>query len=788
MPRIKAAAVDSTEKEPEDSGSDSVAVADPPIGDPIDPATPLVGEVNLDENSLDEDLSFEEGDEEENEIPPASAVRVGRECNCEQCEDISVIQHVDGTVSLNCGHEYPLQEFLNSSPFEGFDDDRDDDEHGDGDRIESLEGNELILESSSNLSAASIENLTAGLKSITVPIKDVFDTGENIRKVYDQRKLEETAASIRTKGLLQPLLTRKKEKQGYPLVDGHRRLKSAAIAGLETIAIFVHPTMTAAEAREYMLVANLQREDLDPLDEAAVFNEMLQSAPNVTLEEVAARSGKTPRYVSQRLRFLQLPEFVLQRMREGLEARTALLFARIGDPTLRNQAALKILSEQEMPRLTHGSVEQQINRDYMRLLQKAPFDVHDPTLNPKQGACDGCPFRTGNATDLFGAGDRADVCTNGACFQLKADNQFARLLETQESGGHICLTGAAAAAVFDHWGTQVPYGSEYIEANGTISINYSQKQIAELLGDKEIKTFYAKHDRSGNIMKLYLKSDVLEAAKANGVKIKANDDVGGMSRKKTDAEKKRELNTKIENLADRLAKVAVGAAFAKALKKPEIWNDIDIWKAMFNNLGNCADQKRELNALHGWKSEEKGEFATQVYDRNFKKMDNVEDVRNEFFAMLLMQYCYGQKKATVDVIASKLGIDLKPFKLQAQEKLTPKKKEKAPKAEKKPKLDKSAKAANVKAVKEAPKIVKGARVFRSIQGPKGGTGVVKATKGVNASVLWDGEKKPVNVDLLSLSVIAATPEKAPAKKPAAAKAKAPKAKAAKPAAKKSAKK
>jgi ParB family transcriptional regulator, chromosome partitioning protein len=143
-----------------------------------------------------------------------------------------------------------------------------------------------------------------------------------VRTQFDTGKLEELAASIRRHGLLQPLLVREippSERQGtearYQIVAGERRWRAARMAGMERIPIVIRDA-PGAQATELALVENLQRTDLNPLEEAAAYRRLV-TEHGMTQEQVAIRVGKSPPTVSNALRLLHLPGSVQQRLMSG---------------------------------------------------------------------------------------------------------------------------------------------------------------------------------------------------------------------------------------------------------------------------------------------------------------------------------------------------------------------------------------------------------------------------------------------------------------------------------------
>lgn len=124
------------------------------------------------------------------------------------------------------------------------------------------------------------------------------------RKNFDEQATAELAASIKEKGLLQPLLVRRREK-GYELIAGERRWRAAQLAGLSEVPVVVRE-VNDSELLEMALVENIQREDLNPLEEALVYQQLIEEL-NFTQEDLSRRVGKDRSTIANALRLLKLP-------------------------------------------------------------------------------------------------------------------------------------------------------------------------------------------------------------------------------------------------------------------------------------------------------------------------------------------------------------------------------------------------------------------------------------------------------------------------------------------------
>jgi len=143
---------------------------------------------------------------------------------------------------------------------------------------------------------------------------EIFPNPAQPRIRFEETALQELAASIREQGILQPLLVRR-VPGGYELVAGERRLRAARMAGLERIPVLCRRVEDDRKL-ELALIENIQRENLNPIEEAQAYRE-LQSTNKYTQEEVARRVGKDRATVANSIRLLSLPGFVKHELVTG---------------------------------------------------------------------------------------------------------------------------------------------------------------------------------------------------------------------------------------------------------------------------------------------------------------------------------------------------------------------------------------------------------------------------------------------------------------------------------------
>lgn len=166
------------------------------------------------------------------------------------------------------------------------------------------------------LDALFIDNSTEDVKSaVKLGINEIEPNRDQPRKHFDEEALSELADSIALHGVIQPLLVRPISDGGYQLIAGERRWRASRLAGLTEVPVVIRE-MTDSEAMELALIENLQREDLNPIEEAEGYK-LLMDTYSLTQSEAAERVGKSRPAVANAMRLLSLPKEVLDLIKEG---------------------------------------------------------------------------------------------------------------------------------------------------------------------------------------------------------------------------------------------------------------------------------------------------------------------------------------------------------------------------------------------------------------------------------------------------------------------------------------
>ncbi|MDD4572839.1 MAG: ParB/RepB/Spo0J family partition protein [Sphaerochaeta sp.] len=148
------------------------------------------------------------------------------------------------------------------------------------------------------------EGKQVGTSVLTVPLSNIRANPRQPRKEFDEASLQELASSIKTQGVLQPILVEEIAPGEYSIVAGERRFRASKLAGLETIPVLVKD-FTDLQRLEVSLIENIQRENLNPIEEAKAYAYLIQEA-GITQEELASRVGKNRSTISNSMRLLQL--------------------------------------------------------------------------------------------------------------------------------------------------------------------------------------------------------------------------------------------------------------------------------------------------------------------------------------------------------------------------------------------------------------------------------------------------------------------------------------------------
>ncbi|HEY1257019.1 MAG TPA: ParB/RepB/Spo0J family partition protein [Terracidiphilus sp.] len=275
-----------------------------------------------------------------------------------------------------------------------------------------------------------------------IPLSLLNESKTNPRRAFDVTSLKELADSIRSKGVLSPLLVRPLTENGFEIVAGARRFRAAQMAEQPTVPVRIKQ-MSDAEVLEAQLVENLIRAEIHPMEEAEGFARLLAlEEPKYSIEQIAAKVGKHPSFVASRLKMTDLTKPVVDAFYANeIGVGHALLLAKL--PADQQQQALsacfkEVYNSSQNPArvlLPVRNLQFWIETNVLLILKDAPFDKRDAQLVSTVGSCADCPKRTGHNKLLFGddLGKQGDQCTDPRCYNAKLAAHVARTVAAKPS-------------------------------------------------------------------------------------------------------------------------------------------------------------------------------------------------------------------------------------------------------------------------------------------------------------------------------------------------------------------
>jgi len=275
-----------------------------------------------------------------------------------------------------------------------------------------------------------------------IPLSLLNESKTNPRRAFDETSLKELADSIRSQGVLSPLLVRPLTENGFEIVAGARRFRAAQMAEQSTVPVRIKQ-MSDAEVLEAQLVENLIRAEIHPMEEAEGFARLLAlEEPKYSIEQIAAKVGKQPSFVASRLKMTDLTKPIVDAFYANeIGVGHALLLAKL--PADQQQQALSACFKEVYNGGTNPArillpvrnLQFWIETNVLLILKDAPFDKRDTRLVATVGSCADCPKRTGHNKLLFGddLGKQGDRCTDPRCFNAKLSAHVAKTVAAKPS-------------------------------------------------------------------------------------------------------------------------------------------------------------------------------------------------------------------------------------------------------------------------------------------------------------------------------------------------------------------
>lgn len=267
-----------------------------------------------------------------------------------------------------------------------------------------------------------------------IPLGEIRVSADNPRKHFRDDALEELARSIEAVGVLEPILVRRLEGDGphrYEIVAGERRYRASQLAKLASIPAIVRVDAEAT-VEAIRLIENLEREDLTACETADGYRRLLD-VHGLTVEDLAAKIGVTPRSIEQQLTLTRLGMAARALVDGGSVDKTVAVRAASIPDADAQEAFLRTCAQRKH---SFKDAEELLRTTYQRSLTKAQFSTKDATLFLEAGACTTCPFKVKN------------VCTNLACWAAKDDAYWERSKAQAEGAGLKVLSASAQKKAF----------------------------------------------------------------------------------------------------------------------------------------------------------------------------------------------------------------------------------------------------------------------------------------------------------------------------------------------------
>lgn len=346
-----------------------------------------------------------------------------------------------------------------------------------------------------------------------VSLDRIRPSPSNPRRTFDESGLAELAASIRAKGILQPVVLRPapgrwtvecggimwyacrpiapdrpgtvrvhmhptiEEAQshagrlnaldgGFELVAGERRVRAARLAGLVEVPAVVRD-LTDREVLEVQVIENEQRQDVTPLEKADGYAALVERH-QVAVEDLAQRVGKSVSTIRGLLKLRRLPPAAREAVERGeLPSQTAGLIAALPSEAMRLKCAGEVLagerfgpSDEADEPLSYRATKRHIHHRYLVELKQAPFSPKDTALVPGAGACSTCPKRAGNNRSEW-PDVRADMCTDPECYEVKQQAWRDRTAAAAREKGQEVMAAALVKKVLPYG--HLAYNAPYVE-------------------------------------------------------------------------------------------------------------------------------------------------------------------------------------------------------------------------------------------------------------------------------------------------------------------------------------
>lgn len=372
---------------------------------------------------------------------------------------------------------------------------------------------------------------------VLIPVGQCHKSPSQPRRRNAEKLDEDFVASIKQKGVRQPIVVRERNAGGYEIVFGHRRHQGSVLAKLETVPAIVRE-MTDDEVFEDQLIENIHRSDMHPIDEADGFKRMMDRGGR-TAQQIAEKIGRAHSYVAMRLKLCELGKVVRAALdQDEVSLGVAILLARV--PSGLQAEAFKSLYRG----MGVTEAKRRLEETYLMRLDQAPFDVASADLVAKAGACTVCPKRTGQQRELFADIKSPDLCTDRVCYRSKLDAVWLIRKREAKAGGVTILEGKAANEIAQG------YSRDYRKLDDEdYTVN---KKVRAIFGKDLPPISLVRDERSGAIIEVVKRADVDKAIRKNRPASRSNAGDHYQAQQKRDGAK--------DKLREVVQQIAVGQA------------------------------------------------------------------------------------------------------------------------------------------------------------------------------------------------------------------------------------
>ena len=219
---------------------------------------------------------------------------------------------------------------------------------------------------------------------VEIPLTEIRSNPYQPRKEFDEQALMEFADSIKEHGVIQPIIVKKSIK-GYELIAGERRTRASKMAGKETIPAIIRD-FDDDEMMEIALIENIQREDLNPIEEAEALSKIIEKN-NLTQEEASKKFGKSRSYITNILGLLRLPEETKKYVQDNkISMGHARVLSKLNDEEEINRLAKKIIEEglsvRDIEKLTSSNTKP---KEKKTIINSAKYSIYESVMRDKIG-------------------------------------------------------------------------------------------------------------------------------------------------------------------------------------------------------------------------------------------------------------------------------------------------------------------------------------------------------------------------------------------------------------------